>query len=94
MRSIITPLVKISKSELRLFELEHNTDRSTGQPRRRLLKLDLMGGIPEQHWPDTLDWSSSNMQLLFDVGHKAGLAFCREHGDLLRRPPDAAALAA
>ena len=53
-----------------------------------------MGGIPEQHWLDTLDWSSSNMQLLFDVGHKAGLAFCREHGDLLRRPPDAAALAA
>ena len=93
-RSIITPLVKISKSELRLFELEHNTDRSTGQPRRRLLKLDLMGGIPEQHWLDTLDWSSSNMQLLFDVGHKAGLAFCRQHGDLLRRTPDAAPLAA
>ncbi|MNT45915.1 hypothetical protein D3C72_1825300 [compost metagenome] len=94
MRSIITPLVKISKSELRLFELEHNTDARTGQPKRRLLKLDLMGGIPEQHWPDTLDWSSSNMQLLFDVGHKAGLAFCRQHGDLLRRLPDAAQLAA
>ena len=59
-RSIITPLVKISKSELRLFE------------------LDLMGGIAEQHGPDTLDWSSLNMQLPFD----------------LRRTPDAAALAA
>jgi predicted acylesterase/phospholipase RssA len=93
-RSIITPLVKISKSELRLFELEHNTDARTGQPKRRLLKLDLMGGIPEQHWPDTLDWSSSNMQLLFDVGHKAGLAFCRQHGDLLRRTPDVSPLAA
>jgi hypothetical protein len=33
------------------------------------------------------------MQLLFDVGYKAGLAFAREHGDLLRRPDaeDAAA---
>jgi len=92
-RSIITPLVKISKSEMRLFELEHNTDAATGQPKRRLLKLDLMGGIPEEHWPDTLDWSSSNMQLLFDVGYKAGIAFAREHGDLLRRPEaeDAAA---
>lgn len=58
--SIITTLMKISKSELRLFE------------------LDLMGGIAEQHGPDTLDCSSSNMQLPFD----------------LRRTPDAAALAA
>ena len=89
-RSIITPLVKISKSELRLFELEHNTDARTGQPRRRLLKLDLMGGIPEQHWPDTLDWSNSNMKLLFDVGYKAGAAFCREHGELLHRAQEPA----
>ena len=79
-----------AKSELRLFELEHNTDARTGQPKRRLLKLDLMGGIPEQHWPDTLDWSNSNMKLLFDVGYKAGAAFCSEHGELLHRTQEAA----
>ncbi|WP_211468103.1 patatin-like phospholipase family protein [Collimonas silvisoli] len=82
-RSIITPLVKIAKSELRLFELEHNTDPATGKPKRNLLKLDLMGAIPVEHWPEVLDWSKSNMKLLFDVGYKAGLSFCREHAEIL-----------
>ncbi|AON55056.1 putative acylesterase/phospholipase RssA [Herbaspirillum seropedicae] len=92
-RSIITPLVKISKAEQRLFELEHNTDAATGKPRRQVLKVDLMEGVPESHWPQVLDWSSSNMQLLFDVGYRAGVAFCREHGDVLD-PQRATALAA
>jgi predicted acylesterase/phospholipase RssA len=87
-RSIITPLVKISKSDIRLFELEHNTDPVTGKPKRRLLKADLMGGIPQEHWPDVLDWSQSNMRLLFDVGYKAGLAFCREHAEVLGATAD------
>jgi predicted acylesterase/phospholipase RssA len=83
-RSMITPLVKISKSQIRLFELEHNTNPSTGEPLRRLLKLDLMGGIPDEHWPEVLDWSASNMQLLFDVGYRAGQKFCHEHGESLQ----------
>ncbi|CDG85936.1 patatin-like phospholipase family protein [Janthinobacterium agaricidamnosum] len=93
-RSIITPLVKIAKTEQRLFELEHNTDAATGRAKRRILKLDLMGGIPEEHWPDTLDWSTSNMQLLFDVGYQAGVRLCHEHGDVLRRIVAQAPLAA
>ncbi|WP_034296576.1 patatin-like phospholipase family protein [Herbaspirillum sp. RV1423] len=93
-RSIITPLVKISKTEMRLFELEHNTHPDTGEPLRRLLKVDLMGGIPEQHWPEVLDWSSSNMQLLFDVGYRAGLKFCLEHGESLQEALEGTSLAA
>jgi hypothetical protein len=30
-----------------------------------------------------LDWSSSNMKLLFDAGYQAGLAFCDKHPALL-----------
>lgn len=82
-QSIITPLVKVAKSDIRLFELEHNIDHVTGKEKRRLLKMDLMGGIPEGHWNNVLDWSESNMTLLFDVGYKAGVAFCREHADTL-----------
>jgi predicted acylesterase/phospholipase RssA len=93
-RSIITPLVKISKTEMRLFELEHNTNRDTGEPLRRLLKVDLMSGIPEEHWPEVLDWSASNMQLLFDVGYRAGKAFCREHGESLQNAFEGTPLAA
>lgn len=82
-RSIITPLVKIAKTDMRLFELEHNTDAATGKEKRRMLKLDLMGGIPEKHWPDVLDWSQSNMTQLFDVGYQAGLELCRRHHAIL-----------
>lgn len=83
--SIITPLVKIAKTEVRLFELEHNTDAATGKPKRQILKLDLMNTIPEQHWPHTMDWSASNMQLLFEVGYQAATKFCREYDTVLRR---------
>jgi predicted acylesterase/phospholipase RssA len=76
--SMITPLVRVSQNQLRLFELEHNNAR------RRVLKLELMAAVPEQHLPYTMDWSTSNMQLLFDVGYKAATRFCRQHGALLR----------
>jgi predicted acylesterase/phospholipase RssA len=76
--SMITPLVRVSQQQLRLFELEHS------HPKRRLLKLELMAAVPEQHLPYTMDWSTSNMQLLFDVGYKAATRFCRQHGTALR----------
>ncbi|MFL9925904.1 patatin-like phospholipase family protein [Herbaspirillum lusitanum] len=93
-RSMITPLVKISKNEMRLFELEHNIDPATGKRRRDILKVDLMGGVPDEHWPQVLDWSSSNMQLLFDVGYKAGLDFCRQHREQLAEAEEISPLAA
>lgn len=82
-RSIITPLVKVAQSDIRLFDLEHNRDPVTGKPKRRMLKVDLKGGIPEDHWPKVLDWSHSNMTMLFDLGYKAGLKFYEEHLDML-----------
>ncbi|WP_223851274.1 patatin-like phospholipase family protein [Cupriavidus pauculus] len=85
-QSIITPLVALARQDVRLFELEHNVDAATGQPRRNLLKVDLMGGIPPEHWPEVTDWSRSNLRRLFEIGHDAGMAFCAEHGDLLRQP--------
>ena len=93
-RSIITPLVKISQTEQRLFELEHNRDPATGAPLRQVLKVDLMAGVPQDHWPQVLDWSASNMQLLFGVGYRAGVDFCRQHGELLGAVAQDAPLAA
>lgn len=82
-RSIITPLVKMAQNEVRLFELEHNVDPVTGGQKRLLLKPDLMGGISEEHWPEVLDWSQSNMTRLFDIGYQAGQALCQQHADVL-----------
>lgn len=91
--SIITPLVEIAKDDIRLFELQHNVDPQTGKPKRNLLKVDLSSGIPEDHWPKVLDWSNSNLKLLFDVGYRAGMAFCDEHSELLDASPAVRAVA-
>ena len=88
--SIITPLVQLSKDDVKLFELLHNVDPATGKPKRNLLKVDLTAHVPENHWPKMLDWSTSNLKLLFDAGYQAGLAFCDEHAALLAPAPAAA----
>jgi predicted acylesterase/phospholipase RssA len=82
-RSIVTPLVQSAKNELRLFELEHNIDAATGAPKRTVLMPDLKRDIPDAHWPKVLDWSASNMRLLFDAGYAAAMRFCNEHGERL-----------
>jgi predicted acylesterase/phospholipase RssA len=80
--SIITPLVEIAKDDVDLFEYKHNRDKD-GKPKRNLYKVDLTGGIPQDHWNMVLDWSNSNLELLFQVGYKAGLEFCRQHAAML-----------
>lgn len=77
--SIITPLVESTKDDIKLFELVHNIDPVTHKQKRKLLKVPLMKNIPEEHWPKVLDWSNSNVKLLFELGHKAGLEFCEHH---------------
>ena len=84
--SIITPLVEIAKDDISLFQYRHNIDHKTGKEKRKLLKVDLMGGIPKEHWPQVMDWSASNLELLFKVGYEAGLKFCDENAELLDLP--------
>ena len=64
----------------------HNIDHKTGKEKRKLLKVDLMGGIPKEHWPQVMNWSASNLELLFKVGYEAGLKFCDENAELLDLP--------
>lgn len=76
-RSIIVPLVSVAKKDTKLFELIHNIDHKTGQPKRKLLKVKFT--IPDEYWPNVLDWSRSNLEKLFDIGYKAGVDFYEKH---------------
>lgn len=80
--SIITPLVEIARDDIRLFELVHNRNPD-GSAKRRLLKVPLLSAVPDSAWPEMLDWSTSNLERLYDFGYKAGRAFCDEHRDVL-----------
>jgi NTE family protein len=37
--------------------------------------------VPEQHRPYMLDWTSSNLECLFNIGYESGLMFLEEHGN-------------
>ncbi len=84
-RSIITPLVEIAKDDIRLFEYQYNIVPRTKKPKRKLLKVDLMGKIPAAQWDTVLDWSQSNLESLFEIGYQAGKHFCQTYGELLSK---------
>lgn len=50
---------------------------------RHLLRMPFSDHIPEEHWPEVLDWSHSNMSRLFDIGHQTAQAFLDRHWDKL-----------
>jgi NTE family protein len=80
-KSIIVPLTAIAKDDIKLFELVHKPHIRTnfGRPVPQLLKIDFQRHIPEKRWPNVLDWSHSNLEALFEIGHEAGSAFCADN---------------
>lgn len=53
--------------------------------RTELLRMPFRDHIPEEQWPEVLDWSYSNMSTLFDVGVKTGEAFVEKYRERLDR---------
>jgi hypothetical protein len=80
--SIIVPLVEIAKDDLKLFELK------VPGAKEKLHRLNFEGQIPEDHLPNMLDWSYSNLTTLFEAGYRAGKDFYIQNQDWL--PPSAA----
>jgi NTE family protein len=74
--SIITPLVEIARDDTKIFELRHNTGPD-GKPLRKLLKIEFE--IPDEHLPNVLDWSYSNLNMLFDIGYRSGTRFYNKY---------------
>jgi predicted acylesterase/phospholipase RssA len=81
-RSIIVPLVAMTKDDTRIFELVHNQKH-----KKKLLRLPFL--IPEERWPTILDWSRSNLEALYEIGYKSGTAFLEAHRSDLLPPPGA-----
>ncbi|MEI8394702.1 MAG: patatin-like phospholipase family protein [Rhodospirillaceae bacterium] len=76
-QSIVTPLVALSRADLKLFETLHNV----GPDKRNLYKIKYQ--IPQNYLPTALDWSSKNLRRMFNIGYKAGHKFVDAHGPLL-----------
>jgi|GEM_PF-1088814 len=55
----------------------------THSSRSELLRMPFRRHIPEEHWPNVLDWSHSNMSTLFDIGYETGRTFVANHRERL-----------
>jgi predicted acylesterase/phospholipase RssA len=53
--------------------------------RTELLRMPFRNNIPEEQWPEVLDWSYSNMSELFDIGFETGKEFYETHKVRLER---------
>jgi predicted acylesterase/phospholipase RssA len=56
----------------------HDLDRT------ELLRMPFRDHIPDDQWPEVLDWSHSNMQKLFDIGVETGEKFYEDHKERLK----------
>ena len=81
-QSIIVPLVANARNDLAMFEywLTHgfpvrSTEQSVCVNSRRPQLHRVEFSIPEQHRPNMLDWASSNVERMFEIGFNAGRMF-------------------
>src|SRR5215467_2367652 len=87
-QSIIVPLVANARNELAMFEYWLNygfpvrpRDQSSrlNSQRPQLYRVEF--SIPERHRPNMLDWASSNIERMFNIGFRSGREFVdnRDH---------------
>ncbi len=74
--SIIVPLVEIARDDAKLFAAVHNADG-----RRQLFKVPF--AVPAEQQVEALDWSRSNLEMLFDVGYRSAQAYLAGDGQAL-----------
>jgi NTE family protein len=88
-QSIIVPLVANANKELAIFEYwaqtgvaldpAHPENPATHNPPPPQMQTPyvLRFPIPPEHQPYTLDWSRSNLEMLFEIGYRTGKNFAR-----------------
>jgi NTE family protein len=83
-KQIIVPLVEIAKDDMKIFDNIYNikVDKQgrpvygpDGKPEKKRSLLRVEFDIPDDYWPELLDWSSSNVRRLFRIGREAGERF-------------------
>lgn len=84
--SIINPLTRIAEMDASNYERD-NKEMGKLDPAKKIdvFRMPFRDHIPEAHWPKVLDWSYSNMSMLFDIGYETGEEFARKHRKTLDR---------
>jgi hypothetical protein len=75
--SIITPLVEVARDDTKIFEAVYNRNNE-----RELFKVPF--DIPENRQLESLDWSRSNLEALFEIGYQCARRYLVGDGKALR----------
>lgn len=70
---MIVPLVSVANHDLQNFREKY--DRGRDEAGRLIHQIHFEKQIMHDHWGNVLDWSYSNLDLLFKAGQRAGRAF-------------------
>ena len=81
-QSLITPLVALTKADMRLFEY-YVCDWNKTHPERQIKLVTVKFDVPATWLPTALDWSSSNLERNFVLGYETGKKFVDETGATL-----------
>jgi predicted acylesterase/phospholipase RssA len=96
-QSIMIPLVEIARDDVELFKHRHKhrwAEKWGKDGEEFLLQVNFSELIPEKHWPKVLDWSYSNLSVLYDIGYEAGQKFFERNQQRLKTPSPAPEIAA
>jgi len=76
------PLVEIARDDVKMYEHVHS--KKWKKP-PKIKKINFDKYIPKDHWPHVLDWSYSNLEILYDAGYRAGIDFYEENKKILSK---------
>jgi predicted acylesterase/phospholipase RssA len=86
-QSLILPLIALTRHDLFTFELLLD-EWNAAHPKQPVELIKVQFDIPKDWLPTALDWSSSNLERMFQLGYETGKKFVAERGPHLGRTRD------
>lgn len=79
-QQLILPLVEVCRKDLLLFEHWQLPKWNEAHPQNHVEMVKISFDIPEKWLPTALDWSTSNMERMFDLGYETGRKHVKKFG--------------
>ncbi|WP_040476502.1 patatin-like phospholipase family protein [Paramagnetospirillum caucaseum] len=79
-QSMILPLVEVCRKDLMLFEHYYLKEWNAAHPKKEVELVKIRFDIPPDWLPAALDWSTSNMERMFELGYDTAKKHIAEFG--------------
>lgn len=84
-QSMILPLVEVCRKDLMLFEHYYLREWNAAHPKKQVELIKIRYDIPTDWLPAALDWSTTNMERMFELGYTTAKKHIADHGPELGR---------